>query len=106
MQTVPYRLVTIVTEVTIRDRLLDAIHRLGASGHTLYEVRGEGSRGMHGTTWERPSVKIETIVTADIAEAIASHVADTYFKHHSVIVYVQDVEVVRGSKYGPHNEEA
>ena len=106
MQTVPYRLVTIVAERTVRDRLLAAIHRLGATGHTLQEVQGEGSRGLHGATWERPSVKIETIATAEVAERIADHVAERYFQHHSVIVYLQDVEVLRGSKYAPHNEEA
>ena len=105
MQTVTLRLVTIVTERSLRDRIIDAIHDLGASGHTLSDIHGEGSRGVR-VARGGPSVKIETIVTADIAEAIASHVADTYFKHHSVIVYLQDVEVLRGSKYAPHNTEA
>jgi nitrogen regulatory protein P-II 2 len=106
MHTVPYRLVTVVAERSVRDRLIDAIHRLGATGHTLQEVSGEGSRGLHGATWERPSVKVEAVVTAEVAEKIARHVAETYFRHHSVILYLQDVEVLRGSKYSPHNEEA
>ena len=105
MTTVLYRLVTIIAERYVRDRLLASIHRLGATGHTIYDVRGEGTR--HATaSREAASVKIETIVAPDVAEAIVEHVAETYFAHHSVIVYVQDVEVVRGSKYGPHNEEA
>ena len=105
MKTVPYRLVTIIAERVVRDRLLASIHQLGATGHTIQDVRGEGSR--HATmSREAASVKIETIVAPDVAEAIVEHVAETYFAHHSVIVYVQDVEVVRGSKYGPHNEEA
>ncbi|MEL6616037.1 MAG: hypothetical protein AAFQ43_09885, partial [Bacteroidota bacterium] len=66
----------------------------------------EATRALHGATWERPSVKIETIVTPEAADRIAEHVAETYFRHHSVIVYLQDVEVLRGSKYAPHNEEA
>ncbi|MEM6327938.1 MAG: transcriptional regulator [Bacteroidota bacterium] len=106
MQTASYRLVTIVAERTVRDRLLNTIHRLGATGHTMQEVQGEGTRGLSGATWERPSVKIETIVTEEIAERIADHVAERYFQHHSVIVYLQDVEVLRGSKYAPQNEEA
>ena len=106
MHTVTYRLVTVVAERSVRGRLLDAIHRLGATGHTIQDVQGEGSRGLHGATWERPSVKIETVVPPDVADRIAQHVAETYFKHHSVIVYLRDVEVLRGSKYAPHNEEA
>ena len=106
MQTVPYRLVTIVAERVVRDRLLAAIHRLGATGHTVTDVRGEGARGGRSTTREGASVKIEAVVTADVAERIAGHVAERYFEHFSVIVYLQDVEVLRGSKYAPQNEEA
>ena len=105
MQTVPHRLVTVIAERVLRDRLLDAVHRLGATGHTISDVQGEGSRGVRAARGG-PSVKIETIVPAAVAEQIAAHVAERYFAHHSVIVYLQDVQVLRGSKYAPHNEEA
>lgn len=106
MQTVPYRLVTVVAERILRDRLLEAVHRLGATGHTIADVHGEGSRGSRASAWEGAHVKIETIVPPDVADRIAEHVAERYFQHHSVIVYLQDVEVLRGSKYSPHNESA
>jgi nitrogen regulatory protein PII len=106
MQTVPYRLVTIIAERTLRDKLIDAVHRLGATGHTLADVKGEGARkhglGMPGVS----AVKIEAVVAPEVADRIAAHVAERYFEHHSVIVYLQDVEVLRGSKYAPHNDEA
>lgn len=105
MKTVTYRLVTIVAERSVRDRLLTSIHQLGATGHTLYDVKGEGTRHA-GFSREAASVKIEVVVSPEVAEKVVDHVAEKYFAHHSVIVYVQDVEVVRGSKYGPHNEEA
>ena len=106
MQTVTYRLVTVVAERTVRDRLLSAIHDLGATGHTIADVQGEGSRGVSTAGWTGASVKIETIVPPDVADRIVAHVAERYFAHHSVIVYLQDVEVVRGSKYAPHNDRA
>ena len=105
MQTVPHRLVTIVAERVVRDRLLDAVHRLGATGHTISDVHGEGSRGVAAARGG-PSVKIEAVVTAEVADRIAEHVAERYFAHHSVIVYLQDVEVLRGSKYAPQNQGA
>ena len=104
MQTVPHRLVTIIAERAIRDRLLDAVHRLGATGHTIADVDGEGSRGTRAARGG-PSVKIEAIVTPPVAERIAAHVAERYFEHYSVIVYLKDVDVLRGSKYAPHNDE-
>ncbi|WP_420455115.1 P-II family nitrogen regulator [Rubrivirga sp.] len=105
MQTVPHRLVTIIAERAIRDRLLDAVHTLGATGHTISDVQGEGSRGVRAARGG-PSVKIEAIVPAAVADRIAAHVAERYFAHHSVIVYLQNVEVLRGSKYAPQNEGA
>ena len=105
MQTVPHQLVTIIAERAVRDRLLDAVHRLGATGHTIADVHGEGSRGDRAARGG-PSVKIETIVPHAVADEIAAFVAETYFKHHSVIVYLQDVQVLRGSKYAPHNDRA
>ena len=101
MNTVPYRLVTIVAERIVRDALVEAVYALGATGHTLTDVSGEGSRGVHASSWEGASVKIEAIVPPDVADRIAAHVAATYFAHHSVIVYLQDVLVLRGGKYGP-----
>ena len=106
MQTVPHRLVTIIAERTLRDRLINAVHRLGATGHTLADVQGEGSRHAGAGRWTAPNVKLEAVVTPAVAERISAHVAESYFEHHSVIVYVQDVEVLRGSKYAPHNDEA
>ena len=106
MQTVPHRLVTIIAERTLRDRLIDAVHRLGATGHSVSDVTGEGSRHHGHGSWVGPNVKIEAVVTPDVADRIAAHVAERYFAHHSVIVYLQDVQVLRGSKYAPHNEEA
>lgn len=102
----PHQLVTLVAERSVRDRLLDAIHSLGATGHTIYDVHGEGSRGTSAGHSHRPSVKIETIVTASVAERIVAHVTEQYFAHHAVILYVQEVGVVRGSKYAPHNRPA
>lgn len=106
MHTTPYRLVTVIAERSVRDRLLEAIHALGATGHTIHDVHGEGSRGANVAQHDRPSVKIETIVAAEVAERIVDHVASTYFEHYAVIAYVQDVSVVRGSKYAAHNTPA
>jgi len=44
-------------------------------------------------------VKIETIVSPEVADRIIEHIAEHYFQHYAVIVYAQPVEVVRGNKY-------
>ena len=100
MNIVPLRLVTLVAERLLRDRLVEAVQTLGATGYTLTDVHGKGTRGVTPNALDGPSIKLEVIVPLEVAEAIVEHVAETYFAHYSLIVYVQEVKVVRSSKYG------
>ena len=93
------KLVTIVAERVIRERLVNDIKEMGAKGYTLTDVKGEGSRGVRASEFEGKNVKIETIVSDAVATLIVDHVAEGYFENYAVIVYVQDAVVVRGTKY-------
>ncbi|MEN9938960.1 MAG: hypothetical protein RLZZ387_5539 [Chloroflexota bacterium] len=99
MKTVSMRLVTIIAESVLRERMLDEIRRLGAHGYTLSEVRGEGTRGIHASEWQGGNVKIETLVAPEVAERIVEHMAGSYFQNYAVVVYTTSVEVVRGEKF-------
>ena len=99
MPTTRLKLVTIVTERILEDRLTRKLVELGATGYTLTQATGRGSRGVRASEWEGPDTKIESLVSPDVAQAVVEHVAGAYFEHYAVIVYVQDAEVVRGEKY-------
>jgi nitrogen regulatory protein P-II 2 len=99
MRTVPLKLVTIVAEAVLEHEILRALRELGARGYTITEARGEGTRGVHAVDWEGQNLRIEVVVSAEVAARIVDHVAAEYFEHYSVIAYLQDVEVVRGEKY-------
>lgn len=99
--------VTIVTERVIQDQIVAIIERAGASGYTVLEGSG---RGQHGTrTHSRPSVagdafdivKIEVILgDRAAAEHVAAEIADNLFTQYSGIVYLEDVEILRRSRFG------
>jgi len=99
MHTVILKLITVVAEAVLAERLVADLKSLGAKGHTLTESRGEGSR--HLRAGERPgdNVKIESVVSEAVAEVVVAHIAREYFSNYAVIVYVTDVAVVRGDKY-------
>ena len=99
MHTTTLKLVTIVAERILQDQLLRALSALGSTGYTMTQATGKGSRGVRASEWEGPDVRLETLVSADVADAIVERIADKYFEHYAVIVWVQDVEVVRGDKY-------
>jgi nitrogen regulatory protein P-II 2 len=99
MQTTKLKLVTIIAEAILEDRLLRELRQLGARGYTIGEARGEGTRGLHGIDWEGQNVRIETLVGAEVATRIIEHVALHYFADYAVIVYAVDAEVLRSEKY-------
>jgi len=99
MHTVPLKLVTIVAEPVLEERLVAELHGLGARGHTIMDSRGAGSRGMRASDPPGGGVRIETVVPAAVADRIMAHVAEHWFPHYAVIAFVADVHVVRGEKY-------
>lgn len=92
-------MVTIIGERILKDRLAREIRQLGAKGFTITDAHGEGSRGVRASEWEGPDVKMEAVVSEEVSGRILDHIARQYFEHFAVIVYAQDVEVVRGDKY-------
>ncbi len=99
MHTITLKLVTIVTERILEDRLTRTLDELGAKGYTLTQATGKGSRGVRASEWEGPDTRIETLVSPEVADRLVAHIAERYFEHYAVIVYVQDADVVRGDKY-------
>jgi nitrogen regulatory protein P-II 2 len=99
MRTASLRKVTIVAEALLEERLLRLVRESGARGFTVGEVRGEGSRGVRASDWEGKNVRIETLVSPEVADRLLEHVAEAYFPQFAVVAWVEDVEVVRGDKY-------
>lgn len=99
MDTVQLKRVTIIAEALLEDRLTKDLTRLGAKGFTITEARGRGSRGVRASEWEGKNIKLESIVSVDVAHAVLERLKEKYFEHYAVIAYLENVEVVRGEKY-------
>jgi nitrogen regulatory protein P-II 2 len=93
------KLVTVIAEAIVSDRLIREIQQLGAKGYTATEVTGQGSRGVRASEWEGKNVKIETLVSEVVAQKILALLSEHYFPNFAVVAYVHDVTVVRGDKY-------
>jgi nitrogen regulatory protein PII len=99
MPTVSATLVTVVAEKLLERDLIAEFQKLGAQGYTTTEAHGKGTRGVRASTWEGANVRIELVVTPEVGERIVNHVAERYFAHHGVVVWTQEVQVVRIGKY-------
>jgi nitrogen regulatory protein P-II 2 len=99
MHTDPLKLVTIVAEAVLTESVLATLKRLGATGHTVTEVHGEGSRGLRVGELPGDNHKIEVLVEAPLADEILEFLAAQYFPNYALVAWVSDVVVVRGQKY-------
>lgn len=99
MQLHPLKLVTIVTEQVLRDKIVQKALAAGASGCTYQEVQGTGSRGARSNDVFGGNVRIEIVCAENVAEAILTFVSHHFFEHYACLAWVTDVSVVRGSRY-------
>ena len=99
MTRVTMKLVTIIAEHVLRESITADLTRLGARGYSIGEVEGEGTRGVHAQDWQGKNLRIETIVTPEVATAILDQMAARYFTDYSVVVYATTIEVLRGQKF-------
>ncbi|MEY4375169.1 MAG: hypothetical protein RL760_1336 [Candidatus Eisenbacteria bacterium] len=99
MHTSPLKLVTIVSETVLAEHLHTELRTLGATGWTQTDALGEGSRGMRSKTLRGDNVRLEVVVSPEVADAILERLARDYFPHYALVAWVADVQVVRGEKY-------
>ncbi|MDB2499460.1 MAG: hypothetical protein P8L44_19535 [Opitutales bacterium] len=90
---------TIVSERLLKDQLIQLIRSEGATGYTMTEVGGEGSRGVRATDWEGRNLQIDTIVAPSTADSILEKLFEEYFEDFAIIAWVVDVNVLRGIKF-------
>ena len=99
MTPIRLKLVTIIAEHVLREHLTSDLKRLGARGYSLGEVEGEGTRGVHAQDWQGKNIRIETLVSTEVAERILAHLATAYFHDYAIVAYAHEVEVVRSGKF-------
>ncbi|NDV11423.1 MULTISPECIES: P-II family nitrogen regulator [Crenobacter] len=94
------KLLTIVCEAVLEERLSRDVRRLGAHGHTVTDARGGGLHGSKHGTWSFDrNIRVEVICDDAVADAIASHVAERYARDYGLVLYVSDVGVMRPERF-------
>lgn len=99
MNTQELMLVTLVAEPVLEESITEELLELGATGYTIGDIRGRGSRGMHAADVPGHGVRIETLVSRPVAERILEHAARAWFPHYGVVAWSVPAQVVRGEKY-------
>ena len=99
MDTVERQLITIVAEAVVERRLIDDVKKCGAKGYSLSHVTGEGVTGRHTLDLNGPSLRIESVVTDEVAERILEMLAENYFDRFAVIAWLTPARVARPDRF-------
>ena len=100
MEHFPRRLLTIVTEALLERELLAEFEALGVRGYTITDARGKGGRGTRQSDWaQEGNVRIEIVCEPALAERVAARLRERYYDHYEMILYLQDVSVLRPEKF-------
>ena len=93
-------LLTIITESSLEHRLVGDIQALGARGYTISDCRGKGTQGTRDAEWDYDSnIRVEVICSRDTADAIAAHLHKTYYEDFAMVIFSDDVAVLRPEKF-------
>jgi len=94
------KLVTVVCEAALEQRVLEALREAGASGYTAGEVRGGGGRGERAGDWEGArSVEIKVLCDEGTAQRLAEALIARYSDDFALALWVADVAVARPAKF-------
>jgi nitrogen regulatory protein P-II 2 len=92
------RLVTLIAEAVLEERLLADLRRWGVGGLTVMRVEGDPFGSRVGDV-AGAFLRIECVVGAAIAERVLAGLASDYLERFKVVAYDHPVRVVRGEKY-------
>ena len=103
-KTTAVKLVTVIASFDMEGRVLADMASLGATGYTVSSVNGRGVHGRrHYGVIDGANVRIESLVTPDVARGLLEHLAATY-ADEPLIAFSQNAEVISATS-GRHTDE-
>lgn len=94
------KLVTIICEALLEERVVEILRLCGAHGHTAFSVRGSGNQGERSADIiETSNVQFEVIVKPVVAETVLERLHHELFKDYAIVVYESNVRVMRPEKF-------
>ena len=91
--------VVIVAESILESRLVDDLKAAGALGWTITAARGQGPRERRVSEIEGGNVRVETLVSPQVATRIWELLSADYFSDYAIAAWTHDVQVARPERY-------
>jgi len=92
------RVVTVIAEAVLHERLLHDLRDWGVEGLTVVRAEGDPFGSRVGDV-EGGFLRIECVVGAHVADRVLEGLSERYLGRFKVVAYDHAVRVVRGAKY-------
>jgi nitrogen regulatory protein PII len=94
------KLVTIICEAIIEDRVVALLRTSGAHGYTAFPVRGSGRQGeRNADISETGNVQFKVILKPAVAEIVMERLQRELFPAYAMVAYESEIRVLRPDKF-------
>lgn len=96
----PMKLVTIICQAILEERVVELLREAGAHRHTAFNVRGGGYQGGRSADIvETGNAPIEVIAKPEVSESLLARLHAKWFASDSRVAYENEVRVLRPSQF-------
>jgi nitrogen regulatory protein PII len=96
----PVKLINIITNDSMEERLVAMFKKYGVSGYTILRVGGEGSSGLQSEmTGFDSNILVKVILPPERMEPILESLERKLRKGYHLTVYIVDVQVITPGKF-------
>lgn len=90
------KVLTVITESVIEQKLIKCLNDLGAPGYTIEEVRGAGRRGVRSNDWDQTgNIRVQIICDDQTADRISEFLAENFIDTYAMYIFKFDAEVIK-----------
>ncbi len=101
MKLTPFKLVTVIADQRLKQKLIEFFQDAGITGYTYGPVYGRGRSLLDDTPGEEAeNIQFEILVSPFVSRSLMKVIHKNEFSNGGVIVFEQDASVVRPEKFG------
>lgn len=102
----PEKMVTIITNDTMEQPLVEAFRRYGVSGYTVLQARGEGASGVSADmTGFDANILVKVVLPESSLQRLLEKLQRMIAKGYHLTVFVSDVQVINPDKFAAHMQD-
>jgi MFS superfamily sulfate permease-like transporter len=99
------RRITVVAPAELADEVQAGLIARGATGFTAFAAKGAGRTALRDNGGPRDMVRIEVVVSNEVADAIADYLREDLMPCHRVTACVETVDVLSPRQFLPEHDE-